>query len=110
MTMKASEILAKTLELWGPNGEHWTQGYLEDGNSSYCLVGGLTKAAYGHAAYDLQGSRELREAAHAVIKHSNANLIGFNDQGSRAQTWPRVRNAVCKALKDCLEREADESS
>ena len=112
MTMKASEILAKTLELWGPNGEHWTQGDLEDFGNRYCLVGGISKAAYGYASYHLNGSREMSRAVATVRKHTDyRNLIDFNDMGTRAQAWPRVKGAVCKALRDCLEQEAkDEHS
>ena len=48
--MKASEVLAGALEFWGQGGEQWVQRELKV-NSATCLVGGISKAAFGYPRY-----------------------------------------------------------
>ena len=45
--MKAGEILAKAIELLGPNGENWIQHEYASGDGQYCMVGALCRAAIG---------------------------------------------------------------
>ena len=66
--MRASDILAKALEIWGTNGEAWCRGalwlskdcvaYTEERGyhlpkqDVYCLYGGIGMAAQGKAMYE----------------------------------------------------------
>jgi hypothetical protein len=117
--LPASEILTRSLELWGPDGEHWCTGNLQRGsiiNRSYCLYGGVSKIALGKVAY-ADGSVEEHEAlpnyqkALGYIKrrlpaHSHG-IINFND--SMADGFKDVKKVVCAALKDALADEAKEA-
>lgn len=137
--MKASEILAKALEIWGPKGEHWLKGDLEytsrEGNSMFCLYGGMGMAAINRACYNYE-ARDLLDAesefpltdeqqetlhnydiaVHKVSQVINSrynneyqgDIVSFNDANER--TFSEVKGVVCEALKDCLEEESQNAN
>lgn len=122
--MKPSEILVKSLELWGPEGEHWCTGslvkstnYAGERSRSYCLYGGVSKVACGTVGY--YDSLEKHEQhptftkamvyIHKRIPTPNYGIIHFNDAIAGGD-FTKVKAVVCAALKDALadEQQQDE--
>ena len=109
------DILAKALEIWGPNGEHWCRGVLEHGgvyHNSYCLYGGIGKAYCGFPIYDTE-AKEHRRALRLIsdeINKSNPHDLGiahahWNDS---RESFKPVKQVVCNALKQALNDEEQE--
>jgi hypothetical protein len=127
--MKASEVLSTALERWGQGGENWIVSEL-DWDGKTCLIGGLSKAAFGVATY-LNKARDgrphktaLRKAMIHVFDELDARgfssyqrqsvltndynldheLYHFND----TTNFPTMRQVVCGALKRALKAEEAE--
>lgn len=124
--MKASEILARALEIWGPNGERWIQGDLQntddDDKTKFCLYGGIGMAAIGQPCYTEDVIRMLEdkpnlideETVDAYIKVEKVirnivgeNIVEFNDEEGR--TFTEIKSVVCSALKKCLTEEEEDA-
>lgn len=129
---KASEILAEALEGWGPNGENWCKHFLETPQGEACLIGGITKAAFGRCGYLVEpveaefgigkaaSPEQIQEAQRAErlvwqqiqaymgeetdpIWYAESELFEFNDS---QDSFDVVREVVCGALKNALDEEA----
>lgn len=101
-----AELLAETLEVFGPNGEHWCQHTFHNSRGQHCLVGGLEEAKY-----KLTGSRILaNHVEHTAVcklsQEANACITRWND--SRA-SYSEVKELVCRVIKKELDNAIDKS-
>ena len=87
--MRASDILAKALEIWGTNGEAWCIGFLRLSNGNvaytkdgryrilkqdaYCLYGGIGMAAQGRAMYE--PAIETRDPKNQSLMHEHNKAL-----------------------------------
>lgn len=113
--MRTSEILSKTLELWGPNGERWIKGHLSS-QGHYCLIGAITKVTLGNPTYmynhpECEAKSDSMKAYSALgfkaqdLLSTEAKVANYND----GHSFKDVKERVCSALKQCLEDEANAS-
>ena len=120
--MRASDILVKALELWGPTGEGWCQGSLRQGKGSYtrkqdayCLYGGIGMAAQGKPMYEDAGragsehSKALMYVRKAITERSgrHIDIANYNDYSNG---FAPIKAAVCAALKYALADEDKETN
>ena len=87
--MRASDILAKALEIWGTNGEAWCRGtlrlskdcvaYTKAGGyhlpkqDAYCLYGGIGMAAQGRPMYE--PAIETRDPKNQSLMHEHNKAL-----------------------------------
>lgn len=106
-----AEVISRAMAIWGPDGEHWCRYRLKKGDS-YCLVGALSKAAYGKHSYaHLNGyklhpkaKRTALSRAYAFVEKyipSHIAMTQVNDNSS----FKEVKSLMCSALKDALAEE-----
>lgn len=105
------EVLARALEIWGPNGEKWCKGRWHTHNSvgfgQHCMLGGM------HEAVGRVNSTKSRPFIEALTLVKGAlksqpipfkrSIIGFNDSSST--TFSDVKNLVCGIIKREIEKE-----
>jgi hypothetical protein len=99
--MSTAEVLEKALELLGPNGENWQQGW--SGIQGECMVTCISRIVPGDT-----GNR-LRWDAWKFL-YPAAGITGcecisaWNDAEGR--TWPEVKAAFQKAIELAKQSEA----
>ena len=123
-SITAADIISKALEIFGPDGEHWTTGALHkkvDGNDSYCMLGGLNKARAELKAMPAENTKAKKLLAEKInpahCSYAASAIIGFNDRKcayglyndrSKKEGFKKVKNAMCSVLKQELaDKEAD---
>lgn len=42
--VSSARLISKALEIFGPKGEHWISGNLDDGHGNFCMLGALNEA------------------------------------------------------------------
>ena len=107
-----ADVLAKTLELFGPKGEQWIKGYEERWLSTgyaYCIFGGIDKASQilkaGNICNDTKKKvanalpRAYRKYAFLVdhVYDAENSIANFNDDPKR--TFAQVKRKLCSVLK-----------
>ncbi len=95
-----SEVARRLLKLFGPNGEHWTQGdYARDKNDlsvayhaqnacKWCMHGGLYKLSDDDADVFVSTDKFSK----AMREQTGQFYVQFNDENS----WPVVKDALEK--------------
>lgn len=116
--MKASTILSRMLQFWGPKGEHWTVGLGsgklgKDGKpedtSTFCILGAAGLVQNGYVSYPeerLLRNKQMKLALQAIRRAIpyRSGIPGFNDSSG---SFAPIKAVVCKALKDVLTKEGD---
>jgi len=119
-TTPVSRNLRKVLELFGPEGEHWSQEYglISPDKTQFCLLGGINLVTTGRPSGPVgvgayAGSDETRAlvpflpayehlaaifSLEAILDGSNSatGVVVFND--ANETTWPEVERVVLNAI------------
>lgn len=122
--MKISEQLLKVMELFGPNGERWSNERLaettSDGTTKYCLLGGLRKVAQGDAGvnsdYNLYNEPAGVRLLHRLVEQNGYHDIpAFNDANNSEEEedciepsvdyQKRIKPLLCQALQTAIAEE-----
>jgi hypothetical protein len=98
-------VIDKMLEIFGPNGEHWIQGFQYDRRRKWCLVGALKSARRRLRSRDDNAGAFIVYAVwhvdNTAIKR-RMSLEGWNDQPGR--TFSQIREALTQAKEMALRR------
>lgn len=82
------------LDLFGENGEHWTQGKAvrrdPDSNVRYCLLGAVIHLDYENSFYAPNGLRSI------FLKGEwHKSIVDFNDNA----VWPTIKERLLAIAK-----------
>lgn len=106
--MNARQILQKTLDLLGPNGEHWCKHAYKTGDGSFCSYGALCESVLNdpdrfHAGSEYTKAR-LILATQVKLARPNwkSDIIDFND--NTETTFADVRRVFQKAINRAAHR------
>lgn len=101
-----ADVLAKALEVWGPNGEHWIKNKLHY-RGAHCMIGGIEQAAALLKANKDVKTEALVKAAYRLPNPYRSDPHSYEDSCDRIVDYNDaehcrfrdVKNRVCTALK-----------
>lgn len=110
--VSAADVIAKSIDIFGPKGEHWITGVQHDGHGNYCMLGAIKKAgqvlgapektvreARVEVAKATPGWQDTGKSLTALNMDAYSDIPDFNDT---KLTYAPIKRVMCKALKSAL--------